>query len=68
MLPSQDVIDGDVKSLRRFAHATIQFLGFGGVGSLEWWMLRFRMVIISTILVLLTKSTHIMVCVQFGKH
>jgi hypothetical protein len=40
-----------------FAHATLQFLGSGGDGNLEWRML-FILVIISTISMLMTTFAH----------
>ena len=52
---------------RIFAHALLQFLGARGDDNLKWRML-FISVMISTILVLVTTSTHKTTCTQFGEH
>jgi hypothetical protein len=47
--------------------SSLQFLGFGGVGNLEWQML-FISSIISTNLGLMTTFAHKTTYTQFGKH
>jgi hypothetical protein len=51
----------------RFAHVTLQFLGFGKDNGIEWQML-FISTMFSTILVLMTTSSHKTTSTQFGKH
>ena len=51
----------------KFAHATLQFLGSRGDGSLEWWM-HFISIIILTISVLMATYAHKTTYAQSGKY